>query len=163
MSKSPTKQTKETNADESGKPEQPPKLEEIRLVKKEFTFKLTNDEIAMKATRIADLSTMRLDAERTLDQAKGAFKAEDSRLESAIAHELNCIRTKSEMRDVEVEQVHDFVRKVVYWRFGQDILGERAMEQRERQANLPLVEKAEAKDETPPADTPQNDQEAAQV
>lgn len=50
------------------------------------------------------------------------------------------------------------------WRFGQDILGERAMEQRERQANLPLVEKpadATFTLEPRPDPTPQNDQDHA--
>lgn len=149
MTKSPTKRTDETNEDTT-KPEQ---LEEIRLVKKEFSFKLTTDEVATKALRVADLTTAKSEAEYALDRAKGQFKAEEARIDALIAHELGCVRTRTEMREVEVEQVHDFARKVVFWRFGQDILGERAMEQRERQASLPLKERPDA--------SPSNDQEPA--
>lgn len=129
------------NQEESAKQEPPKKLEEIRIVKKEFSFELTTEDFAAKGKLIAQLSANLADAEADFDRAKTAFKSKESEIEAAIGHEVRCIRSKSELREVEVEQVHDYVRKIVYWRHGERIMGERTMELSERQAELPLAGK----------------------
>lgn len=112
------------------------KLENIRIVKKEFSFALTTEDFATKAKEIAALTDELAEASATFESAKARYKAKESECEAQIATRVRAIRDKREMREVECEQVHDYARNMVYWRLNDTVLGDRAMEASERQPSL---------------------------
>ncbi len=112
------------------------KLEQIRIVQKEFSFQLNTEDFAAKAKEIGMLRDELSKAEFEFESAKAKFKAIEARCEAQISSEVRAIQNKREMRTVECEQVHDFVRAIVYWRYNDTVLGDRAMEMAERQPSL---------------------------
>lgn len=112
----------------------------IKSVEKEFSFELTQAEMAAKAIRMGELYAALDAAENTLDAAKTVFKQAEAVIRSETAIVVDAIRTKREMRTVECDEVHDFEANRVYWadKTTYKILGERPMTPQERQMALNL-------------------------
>lgn len=112
------------------------KLEQVKIVSKEFSFQLSTEDFAQKAKEVGELHDELAAAEAVFESAKAKYKAAEGRISAEIAARVRIIQNKRENRMVECEQVHDFVRAIVYWKFNDAILGQRSMEMSERQPSL---------------------------
>jgi len=111
-------------------------LEQIRIVSKEFSFQLNQEDFATKAKEIGALHDELALAESIFESAKSKYKAVESRINAELSERVRAVQNKREMRTVECEQVADFQRAIVYWRYNDNVLGQRAMEMSERQPSL---------------------------
>jgi len=120
--------------------------DDVKTIMKEFSFQLTDTDLAKKATQLGELQAELDSATAKLDAAKGDYKSTEAQIKVAHRNIIDAVRTRREMRSVWCEEVHDFEHGRVYWRPkngnpSDPVLGERPMTNDERQIKMKLDEK----------------------
>lgn len=121
------------------------KTVESTKTRKWFSFQLTTEETAKKGLRAAELAVEIVTKEEEANSVKDKFKGEVATLRREQAGLHRTIRAGSEQREVDCEEVKDWDRLLVEWKYKGDVMESRPMTAEERQVKLKLVSAKDAK------------------
>lgn len=99
-------------------------------------FKLSDKEKLAKGELLADLDGQLAAVEADFERAKDKHKSVAGGLETQITRAMQCIRTGTEMREVECDEVLDYDAGTVEYVYEGVTMEKRAMRHDERQLRI---------------------------
>ncbi len=124
----------------------PPHDIEKKKTVREVIFKLTDEELLIKAREASDLRVLKSSIEEEFSRVKSRYKGQIDDADQQVSELLAIVRSGNEKRIVDVEDHYDYTAGIVFTMHKDMQIQQRLMTNDERQIGLVFVDKRAAKE-----------------